>query len=57
MEDQRLQSNSGRTQQWPVVFIVRMKRTKPNKIVEEEEEEETLFDPKSANIQCITYQI
>ena len=22
-----------------------------------EEEEETLFDPKSANIQCITYQI
>ena len=23
----------------------------------EEEEEETLFDPKSTNIQCITYQI
>ena len=21
------------------------------------EEEETLFDPKSANVQCITYQI
>ena len=24
---------------------------------EEEEEEELVFDPKSANVQCITYQI
>ena len=35
-------------------FAEVLSRLSMERVLEEEEEEETLFDPKSANVQCIT---